>query len=104
LTARYWINLNADYGYEFSRTADEDARKTDWDQLWIKMGLSPDYYAAKKVYLRFTAKLNFPLTTDDWDRWGSNFESSLSQLIRGVDVKYSGVGGEFSLAVGYKIE
>jgi hypothetical protein len=98
-----WINLNADYGYENIRDAAEDPRKTEWDQWWIKVGFDIDYYVTPKVYLRFAAKLDFPLPTEEWENRESNVGSSFGRLIKDADANYFGVGGDFSLAVGYKI-
>jgi hypothetical protein len=99
-----WINLDADYGYKKSWEALQDTKKTEWDQWWIKLGFDVDFYVTPEVYLRFGAKLDFPLTTDDWKRWGSNLADFFGLVITGVEAEYFGVGGDFSLAVGYKIK
>jgi hypothetical protein len=100
----YWINLNANYGYESLVDELQDIKKTDWDQLWIKVGFGLDKYLTQKLYLRFAAKINFPLETDDWKTRGNNIGQLFGSVIAGTDTEYSGIGGEFSLALGYRIK
>ncbi|MDR2210115.1 MAG: autotransporter domain-containing protein [Spirochaetaceae bacterium] len=99
----YWINLDADYGYESLTDLSQDVRKTEWDQWWLKFGLGLDKYVTKELYLRFAVKLDFPLTTEEWKDRGGNIKDVFGIVIKVVDAKYSGVGGDFSLALGYKI-
>jgi hypothetical protein len=99
----YWINLEADYGYESLRDTLNDVRKTDWDQWWLKFGLGVDKYLTERLFLRFAIKLDFPLTTEEWKDRGGDIKNAFGIVINDVDAKYSGVGGEFSLALGYKI-
>lgn len=100
----YWINIHTDYGYKNAYNAANDIKKKDWDQMWIKFGLSVDRYFTKKIYARFTTKLNFPLKTKDWKNRGNRIDEMFGTGISGVSSKYFGVGGEFSLSVGYKIK
>ncbi|MDR1444252.1 MAG: hypothetical protein LBI94_05190 [Treponema sp.] len=100
----YWINLSDDYGYKTILDAVYDIKKTDWDQMWVKVGLSVDSYLTEKIYLRPAAKLNFPIVTKDWKNRGSGIKDALGTVISGTNSKYSGVGAEFSLSVGYRIK
>jgi hypothetical protein len=100
----YWINMDADYDYQYSLDEASDIRKKEWDQMWIKIGLGLDQYFTEKLYLRFTAKLNFPIVTNDWEDRGKNIEEIFGMVINGVDSKYFGVGAEFALSFGYRIK
>jgi hypothetical protein len=100
----YWINMGADYGYKGRQDAANDLRKKDWDQMWIKAGLGFDQYVTEKLFLRFTAKLNFPIVTQDWTSRGNNITDIFGLVIDGVTSQYLGVGGEFALALGYRIK
>jgi hypothetical protein len=100
----YWKNMRADYGYESAQDAGQDMKKKDWDQMWIKAGLSLDRYFTRKLYLRLTAKLDFPIQTNDWKDRGNNIEDFFGTAIDGVNSTYFGVGGDFALSLGYRIK
>jgi hypothetical protein len=95
------MNMRTDYGY---KTAMGDVKKTDWDQMWIKAGFSLDRYFTQKFYARFAIKLAFPLRTNDWEDRGNGIEDLFKIAIAGVNATYFGVGGDFSLAFGYRIK
>jgi hypothetical protein len=100
----YWRNLNTGYGYEKNSDTALDNQKKEWDQMWIKVGLGFDKYLNEKFYLRFTAKLAFPLITEEWKKWGDNIEDFFGIAIKEFKADRTGGGGEFALALGYKIK
>jgi hypothetical protein len=100
----YWINTRTDYGYKTAVDAALDLKKKDWDQMWIKAGFSFDRYYTQKFYTRFAIKLAFPLRTNDWEDRGNSIEGFFKQAITGVNASYGGIGGDFSLALGYRIK
>jgi hypothetical protein len=99
----YWINLNAAYGYKNIADSVLDIRKKEWDQMFIKLGLGFDKYFNEKVYLRFTAKLAFPIIAEEWRNRGENIEDFFGIVISNFEADGTGAGGEFTLALGLKI-
>ncbi|MDR1240122.1 MAG: hypothetical protein LBK27_08400 [Treponema sp.] len=98
----YWTSIQADYGYKTLQDAAWDARKEEWDQMWIKLGLGLDTDITKNLYLRFTGKLAFPLPTDEWERREKNVKQLFGLFLNGAESDFYGVGAEFSLALGFK--
>jgi hypothetical protein len=72
--------------------------------MWIKAGFSLDRYFTQKFYTRFAVKLAFPLQTGDWKDRGNGIENLFGKAIPGVNSTYFGIGGDFSLAFGYRIK
>jgi hypothetical protein len=99
----YWINLNASYEYENNTDAAMDRPKSEWDQMWIKAGLGFDKFFGENFFLRVTAKLAFPIITEDWKTRGKNLEEGFGIVIKEFKAAGIGGGGEFTLSFGYKI-
>jgi hypothetical protein len=96
--------MKADYGYENAQDAGLDIKKKDWDQMWVKFGVSFDRYFTEKFYTRLTGKVDFPIKTNDWKNRGDNIKNLFGTAISGVKAKHTGIGVEFALALGYRIK
>jgi hypothetical protein len=99
----YWINLLSDYGYASIWDAYEDAKKTDWDQMWIDVGTGLDQYVTEKIYLRVTAGFSVPLETEEWKNRRRNVGNFFDSQIYGAKANYTSFGAKITVSVGYKI-
>jgi hypothetical protein len=80
----YWINIQADYGYEHSVDAFADIKKKDWNQMWIDLGVGIDQYFTEKIYLRFNAGFGVPMATEDWKKRADDIQSFFGNAISGT--------------------
>jgi len=95
----YKICLTSDYGYIVNKG---DVKKEFWDQMIIKIGAGIDYPFLNKISVRANFSVGISLPTKEWDNRKKAVEALFAD-IPGINVIYSGLGCEFSLAIVYAI-
>jgi hypothetical protein len=97
----YKLNLTSDYSHS---PYQGDVRKEYWDELWLKFGAEYDRDLSEKIFIRAKLLFGFPLATKEWKDRASNIQSAFGLVIRDVTATPRGVGGEFGIALGYRIK